>query len=152
MAGMTWARAAIFFGSDMGKAYLQKEGHHAAVCQTVPPLLIGTFVQIANMPLVRSTITIQDPKCELNTVTEALFHIYRTKGASGLWHGVSAGIFKTVPKYITAVAVKDYMEEALPLVDPSDKAQSLLRAGIKSVSAGVAGAVLTNPLDVLRNE
>eukprot|EP01034_Spumella_vulgaris_P023995 gene23995-30282_t len=98
MAGMTWARATIFYGSDMGKAYLQKEG------------------------------------------------------VSGLWHGVSAGIFKTVPKYITAVAVKDYMEEVLPLVDPSNKTQNLVRSGIKSVAAGVAGAVLTNPLDVLRNE
>ena len=28
----------------------------------------------------------------------------------------------------------------------------LVRSAIKSVSAGIAGAVLTNPLDVLRNE
>eukprot|EP01035_Chromulina_nebulosa_P024256 gene24256-31532_t len=59
---------------------------------------------------------------------------------------------KTVPKYVTAVAVKDYLEDVLPHGDPHDKNSKLLRSAIKSVSAGVAGAVLTNPLDVIRNE
>ncbi|RYY89558.1 hypothetical protein EON63_00470 [archaeon] len=62
------------------------------------------------MPIVRATITIQDPKSELSSVSAALVHIYKTRGVAGLWHGVSAGILKTVPKYITAVAVKDFME------------------------------------------
>jgi hypothetical protein len=152
MLGMTWARAAIFFGSDMGKKHMKEQGFNAALCQTFPPFIIGTFVQIANMPLVRATITIQDPKSELSSVSAALRHIYSTRGVSGLWHGVSAGILKTVPKYITAVAVKDYMEEALPLVDPHDKNAVLTRSAIKSMAAGVAGAALTNPLDVIRNE
>ena len=59
---------------------------------------------------------------------------------------------KTVPKYITAVVVKDYLEDNLPHVDPHDKFAQINRSAIKSVAAGVAGAVLTNPLDVLRNE
>eukprot|EP01036_Dinobryon_divergens_P028100 gene28100-36992_t len=42
------------------------------------------------MPLVRATITIQDPSCELKNVREALSFIYRTRGIDGLWHGVSA--------------------------------------------------------------
>ena len=152
MLGMTWARAAIFYGSDLGKDYLKHNGLPTVAAQTLPPLVIGTFVQFANMPLVRSTITIQNPSSTLNSVSEALVHIYKTKGIGGLWHGVSAGILKTVPKYITAVAVKDYMEDKLPLVDPSDRNATLMRSAIKSITAGVAGAVLTNPLDVLRNE
>jgi hypothetical protein len=152
MLGMTWARAAIFYGSDVGKDYMIKSGFYGPVAQTVPPLLIGTFVQIANMPLVRATITIQDPSSTMNSVTEALIHIYKTKGVAGLWHGVSAGIMKTVPKYITAVAVKDYMEDKLSRSEPGDKNGAMVRSGIKSVTAGLAGAVLTNPLDVLRNE
>mmetsp|Transcript_7295 Transcript_7295/g.17982 ORF Transcript_7295/g.17982 Transcript_7295/m.17982 type:complete len:275 (+) Transcript_7295:37-861(+) len=152
MLGMTWARAAIFFGSDIGKDYMKKHGYYGPLAQTVPPFLIGTFVQIANMPLVRATITIQDPSSTMNSVSEALVHIYKTKGISGLWHGVSAGIMKTVPKYITAVAVKDYMEEKLPRADPADKQSNMVRSGIKSVTAGLAGAILTNPLDVIRNE
>jgi hypothetical protein len=44
------------------------------------------------------------------------------------------------------------MEDRLPKVEHGDKNGQLIRSGIKSVSAGVAGAVLTNPLDVLRNE
>jgi hypothetical protein len=65
---------------------------------------------------------------------------------------VSAGIMKTVPKYVSAVAVKDYMEDNLPHPDPSDKTAVLVRSAIKAVSAGIVGAALTNPLDVLRNE
>jgi Mitochondrial carrier protein len=110
------------------------------------------MVQIINQPLVRATITIQNPSSHLNNTGEALVHIYRTRGLGGLWHGVSAGILKTVPKYITAVVVKDVMEDYLPRGDPNDKNWQLTRMAIKSMSAGVAGAVLTNPLDVLRNE
>lgn len=67
----------------------------------------------------------------------------------------SAGILKTVPKYCTAIVVKDYMEKVLPKVDsssPTCDRDRLLRSAAKSAAAGVAGAVLTNPLDVIRNE
>jgi hypothetical protein len=59
---------------------------------------------------------------------------------------------KAVPKYSTAVVVKDLMEEHLPAADKSDKMACIMRSAVKSVVAGVAGAVLTNPMDVLRNE
>jgi hypothetical protein len=81
-----------------------------------------------------------------------MYQLYSTKGIASLWHGTSAGIMKTVPKYITAIVVKDIMEELLPKVDKTDKKASLLRSALKSVTAGVAGAALTNPFDVLRNE
>lgn len=152
MFGMTWARAAIFFGSDMGKNFMIENGSNAALAQTLPPFVLGTLVQIANQPIVRATITIQDPKSTLNNTVEALVHIFKTRGVSGLWHGTNAAVLKTVPKYICAVAVKDYMEDALPLADPHNKAAILTRSAIKSVAAGVAGAALTNPLDVIRNE
>lgn len=45
MIGMTWARAAIFYGSDVGKAYLLEKGVHGALAQTLPPLVIGILVQ-----------------------------------------------------------------------------------------------------------
>lgn len=152
MAGMTWARAAIFYGSDVGKEFMHNHGFGNATSQAMPPLVIGTLVQIINMPLVRATITIQDPSSTMNSTTEAMVHIYKTRGVAGLWHGVSAGIMKTVPKYVTAVAVKDYMEDKLPRMDPSDRQGNMMRSAVKSVAAGLAGAVLTNPLDVLRNE
>lgn len=152
MLGMTWARGAIFYGSDQGKIAMRELGFYGPVAQTVPPFVLGIIVQIVNMPLVRATITIQDPACQLKNTREALIHIYQTRGVGGLWHGVSAGIMKTVPKYITAVVVKDFMEEILPPADPSDKIGKLSRSALKSVAAGVAGAVLTNPLDVVRNE
>ena len=61
-----------------------------------------------------------------------------------------------VPKYCTAVLVKDFMEQRLPPVeDPSSPTYDrdrLIRSAAKSATAGVAGAALTNPLDVIRNE
>ena len=73
-----------------------------------------------------------------------------------MWHGTSAGILKTVPKYCTAIIVKDYMEhEILPPADPHSatyQTDQLLRSACKSATAGIAGGALTNPLDVIRNE
>jgi Mitochondrial carrier protein len=152
IGGMTWARGAIFYGSDTGKAFCKKIGVPGALAQTLPPMLIGTAVQFVNMPLVRATITIQDPSSHLTSVRSALGYLYKTRGVSGLWHGVSAGVLKTVPKYITAVVVKDWCEDYLPRGDPNNKVHNLTRAAVKSVAAGIAGAALTNPLDVLRNE
>lgn len=149
---MTWARAAIFFCSDYGRDAMVAAGFSGPIIHAVPPFLIGTFVQVINMPLVRATITIQDPKCELPNTWAALVHIYQTRGVKGLFHGVSAAVMKTVPKYICAVYVKDWMEENLPKGEKSDKSWAMTRSAIKSVSAGIAGAALTNPLDVIRND
>ena len=149
---MAWARGAIFFGSDYLREKLIDAGAGNTVSIVLPPLVVSTLVQIANQPLVRATITIQNPESPLGSVRAALAHIYRTRGLSGLWHGVSAGIMKTVPKYITAVAVKDYLEAVLPRPPSDNKQAHLYRSAIKAVVAGVAGAVLTNPLDVIRNE
>jgi len=61
-----------------------------------------------------------------------------------------------IPKYCTAILVKDFMEERLPQVeDPSSPTYDrdrLIRSAAKSATAGIAGAALTNPLDVIRNE
>lgn len=44
------------------------------------------------------------------------------------------------------------MERELAPADHDDRWANLSRSAKKSVAAGVAGAALTNPLDVLRNE
>jgi hypothetical protein len=127
------------------------------VAIVVPPLVVSTLVQFVNMPVVRATVTIQDPGCHLPNVWASVKHIYSTHGVAGLWHGTSAGILKTVPKYCTAIIVKDIMEEWLQKPDPSlppaaYKNAQLWNSAVKSATAGIAGAVLTNPLDVIRNE
>lgn len=154
--GMTWARAAIFWGSDRGRELL-KSHYDApnAIATVVPPLVVSTAVQCINMPIVRASITLQNPQTDLPNINAALRHIYAQHGLKGLWHGTSAGILKTVPKYCTAVLVKDYMESVLPQPDetsPTFKQDRLWRSATKSAAAGVAGAALTNPLDVIRNE
>jgi hypothetical protein len=148
VAGMTWARAAIFWGSDYAKQVLLQQGCSEAVAVVAPVLVLSTFVQIVNQPIIRATITLQNPAASpvLPNVTAAVRHIYRHYGLTGLWHGTSAGILKTVPKYCTAVAVKDAMEEWLPAADPASATYQqdlLLRSAAKSASAGIAGAVLT---------
>ena len=157
MFGMTWARAAIFYCSDSGKGVLQAAGASTAVATSLPPVLISTLVQIVNQPIVRGTITIQDPSSTHQNVGAALMHIYRQRGAQGLWHGTSASVLKTVPKYVTAVWVKDAMQSVLPPPtvpegEPGHRSQVLSRSAAKSIAAGTAGAALTNPLDVIRNE
>ena len=84
IGGMAWARAAIFYGSDFGKEYMQSMGykgaeagaagsvHLALLASALPPLVCSTLVQCANMPLIRSTITLQNPTSELPTVRAAM--------------------------------------------------------------------------------
>lgn len=57
--GMTWARAAIFYGSDVGRDALQRQGCSPAVATTLPAVAISALVQVANQPIVRSTIMLQ---------------------------------------------------------------------------------------------
>lgn len=153
--GMSWARAAIFYGSDRGKEILESRGMSNTMATVLPPLLVSTVVQCINMPLVRATILLQNPQSTVPNIRESLKQIYSTHGLGGLWHGTSAGILKTVPKYCTAIFVKDYMEQTMPPVDPESPTKDrdkLIHSAIKSAAAGVAGAALTNPLDVIRNE
>ncbi len=37
---------------------------------------------------------------------QAMQGIYAIRGLGGLWHGVSAGLLKTIPKYVIAHVVK----------------------------------------------
>lgn len=153
--GMSWARASIFYGSDRGKEILLSKGASNTTATVVPPLLVSTVVQCVNMPLVRATILLQNPESSVPNIRESLRRIYRNNGLGGLWHGTSAGILKTAPKYCMAILVKDYMERTLPPVDPTSPTRDrdrLVHSAIKSSAAGVAGAALTNPLDVIRNE
>ena len=158
--GMTWARGFIFWGSDRGRDFILEhkllgERFEPIFANVIPPLLVSTFVQCVNQPIVRASITLQNPQSGLTNTVESVKHIYKNFGVKGLWHGTSAGVLKTVPKYCTAVFIKDWMEEVLPQAEqssPSYETDKLLRSAIKSACAGVAGAALTNPLDVIRNE
>ena len=83
-------------------------------------------VQVVNQPIVRGTITIQDPNSRHPNLFSALAQIYRERGYRGLWHGTNASVLKTVPKYVCAIWVKDFMQKALP---------PLTHAHLASVSA-----------------
>lgn len=202
--GMTWARAGIFYGSDVGKERLLEAGFSKPVASTLPPIGISALVQVANQPIVRSTIMLQDPSSTQPNVLSQLVQLWRMRGWKvrqttngcavpcipcrrvgigaaralladalaaccprpvllwqALYHGSSASVLKTVPKYVCAIWVKDWVAAQLPPPTPPDgtpggarahRQQVLNAAALKSVAAGVAGAALTNPLDVIRNE
>ena len=96
ITGMTWARAAIFWGSDLGRDQLRKVRGVDDIWATIlPPLVISTFVQCVNQPIVRASITIQNPESGLTNTMASIRHIYKNHGLGGLWHGTSAGILKT---------------------------------------------------------
>jgi hypothetical protein len=138
--GMTWARAAIFWTSDAGRELLLRQGYSDATATIVPPLVVSTIVQVINQPIVRATVTLQDPKYNLPNVFSSMRQIYGEFGVQGLWHGTTAGVLRTVPKYIVAIAVKDFMEEYLAQPNPSSptyESDRLRRSAIKSLAAGV---------------
>ncbi|KAJ8613677.1 hypothetical protein CTAYLR_003126 [Chrysophaeum taylorii] len=156
VGGMTWARAAIFYGSEVGRPLVMRllgeEEKPSFLSLAMPPLVVSTCVQIVNQPLVRGSIQLQDPSSTHNTVLEALRSISRERGVAALWHGTSAGVAKSVPKYCVAVIIKDTLDQWLPRPRRGDETMVLARSAVKAVSAATAGAILTNPLDVLRNE
>jgi len=156
IGGMTWARAAIFYGSDRGSRAMKDQGYNQAISSTLPSLGMSAFAQTANQPFVRSSIMLQNPGEELAKKSmpniAMLQHLAATKGFGSWFKGLDAAILKTAPKYMVAVVIKDYMGNFLAPVDPKDKTGTLLKSAKVAVTAGIAGAVLTNPLDVVRNE
>jgi hypothetical protein len=93
--GMTWARAAIFWGSDYGRDQLHKTGIEDIRATVIPPLVVSTLVQCINQPIVRASITLQNPESRLSNTMASIKHIHQSHGLGGLWHGTSAGILKT---------------------------------------------------------
>lgn len=85
--GMTWARAAIFYCADAGRDRMLALGASPAAATALPAVGISTLVQVVNQPIVRGTITIQDPSSRHAGLVAALRHIHATRGVSGLWHG-----------------------------------------------------------------
>lgn len=161
ITGMAWARAAIFVGSDVGKRKLQQQGYDGTIAATIPPLLISTFVSVVNQPFVRTTVTLQDPENRIGRQSRfpnlsVMRYLVATQGVRSLWLGTNASILKTVPKFMVAIYVKDAMENILPAPScnnrENNRTASLIRSAQKSLVAGAAGAALTNPLDVVRNE
>lgn len=52
---MTWARAFIFYGSDVGKRDLEESGYSSRLITVgLPPLMLSTTVQLINMPIIRA--------------------------------------------------------------------------------------------------
>ena len=170
--GMTWARCAIFWGSDRIKVNLLSSFPSApvALVAVFPPLISSFAVQILNMPLIRASILLQNPAFvnssvpNVTTTRAALRRIVSVSGFAGLFHGTSAGLLKTVPKYVVAIVVRDFIaaRQRLPDRDDTDSSSSssssapndaLISASIfKACVAGAAGGLITNPFDVLRNE
>ena len=82
--GMTWARAAIFWLSDYGHDVLLKQGYSVSTATVLPPLAVSAMVQVMNQPIVRSTVTLQDPKYNLPNALQSCKQIYNSHGIAGL--------------------------------------------------------------------
>mmetsp|Transcript_15298 Transcript_15298/g.20265 ORF Transcript_15298/g.20265 Transcript_15298/m.20265 type:complete len:91 (-) Transcript_15298:468-740(-) len=78
-----------FYGSEIGRPVVQEllgEKEPSIVSMAIPPLVMSTFVQIINQPLVRGSIQLQDPRSPPGrTVMQALQTIFKERGISGLW-------------------------------------------------------------------
>ena len=150
VGGMTVARGGIFLLSDVGTKALRRRGVEGPAAVVLPPLAASAVVQVLKQPIVRGGVMLQNPTNPSGTLLGTLRLLAATRGPRSLWHGTSAGLLKTAPKYCVAIAAKDALEKRLPrAATPGDE---LLRDAAKASVAAVCGAVLTNPLDVLRNE
>lgn len=69
--GMSWARAAIFYGSDRGKEILLSNGMSNTMATVIPPLFVSTAVQCINMPIVKATILLQNPQSDVPNIRES---------------------------------------------------------------------------------
>ena len=107
--GMTWARAAIFYCADAGRDRMLALGASPAAATALPAVGISTLVQVVNQPIVRGTITIQDPSSRHAGLVAALRHIHATRGVSGLWHGA----------FSLTLALHSRCEPGTPLSSPS---------------------------------
>mmetsp|Transcript_72347 Transcript_72347/g.189604 ORF Transcript_72347/g.189604 Transcript_72347/m.189604 type:complete len:281 (+) Transcript_72347:118-960(+) len=158
VVGMTWGRAAIFFGSEQGAQWLRRHGYGSTTATCLPPLFMSAYVQIASQPFVRSSVMLQgDPQVRFASTSRmpnvaVLHHLWRTRGASSWFLGVGVSLTRTVPKYVTAFVIKDLMDGVLEPVDASDRASMALRSAKKAIAAGAVGATLTNPLDVVQSQ
>ena len=92
------ARAAIFWGSDRGKEILQTNfpNLHPSIYALTPPLVVSIFVQCVNQPVVRASITLQNPESNLPNVQSAVKMIYEKYGLRGLWHGTVSIFLQSV--------------------------------------------------------
>lgn len=150
--GMSWARLFIFYGSDIGTIYLKSNNFSNYIYNSAPPLVCTSIVQVINMPLIRASIMMQNTETYnqpnyKNTFT-TLKTIIQLNGFSSLWHGLSAGIGKTVPKYMISINVKNLFSKN----EFETNNEFIIYSTVKAVTAGISGAILTNPMDVLRNE
>jgi hypothetical protein len=81
VAGLTWARATIFYGSARGKEALKAYGVQSdALATLLPPLVVAMAVQFVKMPLVRTSVMIQAriifvvPRSRVAAAALDLFH------------------------------------------------------------------------------
>lgn len=164
--GMTWSRGTIFYGSDFGKQYMKDNGFSGPITSIIPPLVVSAVVQVLNTPLLFGTIALQNPHTIENSVLDYVENIVKEYGYRGLFGGAIPGIIRNSPKYAAIVAINDYLDEELPLLlrsyfpdiardgtlaDGSSRLE-ITTLAVKSVAAGVGGAVLTNPIDVIHGE
>ena len=150
VGGMTVARGGIFLLSDVGTKALRRRGVEGPAAVLLPPLAASAVVQVLKQPIVRGGVMLQNPTNPSGTLLGTLRLLAATRGPRSLWHGTSAGLLKTAPKYCVAIAAKDALEGRLP--PATTHGDALVRDAVKASAAATAGALLTNPLDVLRNE
>ncbi len=91
VGGMTWAHAALFYELECGKDFLLRLNNNCShnyfpsvVTSFLPSLVVSTVVQIVYQPLLRSTITLQNPSSEFTNIRQAMNHIFNQHGLKGL--------------------------------------------------------------------
>ena len=145
VGGMTWARAFILYAGDAAQT------HDSLLVGASATTVASVFVQLVNQPLIRASITLQNPEAQTSGLGGTLLDIWQRQGVAGLWRGTSMGLAKTVPKYTSSVLIKHSVERNAAYVEV-ERHSPVTALAVKGIVAGVGGAALTNPMDVVRNQ
>ncbi len=66
-----------------------------------PPLFVSILVQCVNQPIVRASITLQNPESNLPNIRAAVKMIHDKYGLGGLWHGTVSLIYFIFSFFLT---------------------------------------------------
>lgn len=152
IAGLAIPRAAIFLGSDVGKTImLDRYNSGPVAAQFIPQLVVGATVYFINMPFVRARYWMQNPQVSEKTVTQSLAAMYQRSGWFSLFHGWFRNFCIGAPKYMCAMAVRDYVDNAwITEREPLDRWSWYTRSAIKAGIASLAAAAMATPIHVDR--
>ena len=159
VSGMTWARAVIFYGSDRGAAALRAAGARDPLLTTLPrPPSSSSARRVQLDATSRSCAAGHDPgppRARTRACPRRCARSTARAGSRGCGAARRRACSRRCPSTARRSRSRNSWSTGCRARARGGRARALRGAralGGRSCAAALAGAVLTNPLDVIRNE